>query len=96
MQYLEQEYAIDIETWPDRGGKLDVIAFMEEPLPIGKNPGQVQRREKPAGCLARASPGCSKVATGPRHLPVGNFCVSTKVKYYSVTNISMSSRRCDR
>jgi hypothetical protein len=45
MQYLKQESAIDIETCLDRGGKLDVIACMEEPLFIGMIPGHVQRRK---------------------------------------------------
>jgi hypothetical protein len=92
----QQEYAIDIETCLDCGGKLDVIACMEEPLSIGKMLGHIQRRQKLTGSLARASPGCSKGATDPRHLPIGNFYAGAKVKYYSVTNISMSSRLCDR
>jgi hypothetical protein len=96
MKYLKQESAIDIETCLDRGGKLDVIACMEEPLFIGMIPGHVQRREKPTGSLARASPGCSKVATGPRHLPVGNFYAGTRVKYCRVTDIFISRRLCDR
>jgi len=36
---------IDIETGPDGGGKLRVIACIEDPLLMGKILGPVQRRE---------------------------------------------------
>ena len=89
-------HLFDVKTSPDRGGVLDVVACVEEPLFIGRILGHDGRREKFTGSQARASPGCSQVATGPRYLPIGNFCARTKVKYYTVTNISMSSRLCDR
>jgi len=96
MQYREQAYAVDIETCLDGVGKVGVIACMEQP-PFGGNiPRHVQRREILAGLPARASPGCSKLATGPRHLPAGNFQAGTEVEYYSTTDISMPSRLSER
>jgi hypothetical protein len=49
--------AIDIEACPDCGGKLRVIACIEEPLLIAKILAHVQQREEWDDPLARAPPG---------------------------------------
>ena len=56
-QRLKRVFAIDIETCPDCGGKLRVIASIEEPGLIAKILGHVQAREAVAGTDARAPPG---------------------------------------
>jgi hypothetical protein len=43
MQRFERAYAIDIETCPECGGKLRVIACIEEALLIAKILGHVQQ-----------------------------------------------------
>lgn len=53
VQRLERVFAIDIETCPDCGGKLRVIACIEEPLLIAKILGHVQQREELVDPLAR-------------------------------------------
>ena len=45
MQRLKRVFAIDIETCPECGGKLRVIACIEDPPLIAKILGHVQRRE---------------------------------------------------
>ena len=45
MQRLRCVFAIDIETCPVCGGKLRVIAAIEDPPLIAKILGHVQRRE---------------------------------------------------
>jgi hypothetical protein len=45
MQRLRRVFAIDIETCPECGGKLRVIAAIEDPPLITKIIGHVQRRE---------------------------------------------------
>jgi len=55
VQRLERVFAIDIETCPDCGGKLRVIACIEEPLLIMKILGHVQQREELVDPLARGS-----------------------------------------
>jgi ribosomal protein S27E len=56
MQRLKRVFAIDIETCPDCGGKLRVIASIEDPPLIAKILGHVQRREALAGTTARGPP----------------------------------------
>ncbi len=56
MQRLRRVFAIDIETCPEGGGKLQVIACIEEPQLIRKILGQVRKRETLAGIEARAPP----------------------------------------
>lgn len=57
MQRLKRVFAIDIESCPDCGGKLRVIACIEEPALIAKILGHVQARDELAGTAARAPPG---------------------------------------
>jgi ribosomal protein S27E len=57
MQRLKRVFAIDIETCPECGGKLRVIACIEDPQLIAKILGHVQRRDAQAGSAARAPPG---------------------------------------
>jgi hypothetical protein len=45
MQRLKRVFAIDIETCPDCGGKLRVIACIEDPPVIAKILAHGQRRE---------------------------------------------------
>jgi len=60
MQRLKRVLTIDIETCPDCGGKLRVIACIEDPLLIMKILGHVQRREAAATTQARAPPAGSQ------------------------------------
>jgi ribosomal protein S27E len=57
MQRLKRVFAIDIETCPECGGKLRVIACIEEPALIAKILGHVRARDAAAGTEARAPPG---------------------------------------
>ncbi len=57
MQRLKRVFAIDIEICPDCGGKLRMIACIEEPLLIAKLLGHVQQRLESDNKLARAPPG---------------------------------------
>jgi len=57
MQRLKRVFAIDIETCPECGGKLRVIAAIEEPPLIAKILGRVQRREALFDSTPRAPPG---------------------------------------
>jgi hypothetical protein len=50
-------FTIDIETCPDCGGKLRVIACIEEPWLIARILGQVQERLETDHQPARAPPG---------------------------------------
>ena len=54
MQRLKRVFAIDIETCPDCGVTLRVIACIEDPLLIARILGHVQRRDEAAGAQARA------------------------------------------
>jgi hypothetical protein len=54
MQRLRRVFAIDIETCPECGGKLRVIASIEDPPLIAKILGHVQQR---AALIARAARG---------------------------------------
>jgi hypothetical protein len=56
LQRLRRVFAIDIETCPQCGGTLRVIACIEEPQLIAKILGHVQRRDEAAGTQARAPP----------------------------------------
>jgi hypothetical protein len=55
-QRLKRVFAIDIEKCPDCGGKLRVIACIEDPQLIRKILGHVQARNRPASSSARAPP----------------------------------------
>ena len=56
-QRLKREFAIDIETCPDCGGRLRVIACIEEPQLIAKILGHVRARDEAASSEVRAPPG---------------------------------------
>jgi hypothetical protein len=56
MQRLKRVFAIDIETCPECGGKLRVIACIEDPPLIAKSLGQVRRREAPVSNAPRSPP----------------------------------------
>jgi hypothetical protein len=56
MQRLKRAFAIDIETCPECGGKLRVIACIEDPPLIAKILGHVRRREALIGNTARSPP----------------------------------------
>lgn len=56
-QRLKRVFAIDIESCPDCGGKLRVIASIEEPGLIAKILGHVQPCDAAVGPDARAPPG---------------------------------------
>jgi hypothetical protein len=56
MQRLKRVFAIDIETCPECGGRLRVIACVEEPPLIAKILGHVRRREALFGHDTRAPP----------------------------------------
>jgi hypothetical protein len=61
-QRLKRVFAIDIETCPDCGGKLRVIACIEDPSLIRKILGHVRSREAAAAIRARAPPADSPPA----------------------------------
>lgn len=54
---LQRVFSIDIETCPECGGKLRVIASIEEPALIRKILDHVQRREALPERVARGPPG---------------------------------------
>ena len=56
MQRLKRVFAIDIEIGADGGGKLRVIACIEDPPLIAKILEQVRSREAGAVMQARAPP----------------------------------------
>ena len=56
MQRLRRVFAIDIETCPDCGGRLRVIACVEEPALIRRILAHVRAREELAGLATRAPP----------------------------------------
>ena len=56
-QRLKRVFAIDIETCPDCGGRLRVIACIEEPQLIAKILGHVRARDEATNLEARAPPG---------------------------------------
>jgi len=57
MQRLKRVFAIDIETCPDCGGRLRVIACIEEPQLIAKILGHVRARDEATSIEVRAPPG---------------------------------------
>ena len=57
MQRLKRVFAIDIETCPECGGKLRVIACVENPPLIAKILAHVRRREALSDGTPRAPPG---------------------------------------
>ena len=57
MQRLKRVFAIDIETCPECGGKLRVIACVEDPPLIAKILAHVRRREALCHGTPRAPPG---------------------------------------
>jgi hypothetical protein len=59
-QRLKRVFAIEIETCPLCGGKLRVIACIEEPWLIRKILGHVQGRGEGAGPQARGPPSPSQ------------------------------------
>jgi hypothetical protein len=60
MQRLKRVFAIDIETCPDYGGTLRVIACIEDPPLIAKILGHVRSRAAAEAVQARASPANSQ------------------------------------
>jgi len=56
-QRLRRVFAIDIETCPECGGKLRVIACIEEPALVARILGHVQQRLESDNERARAPPG---------------------------------------
>jgi len=62
MQCLKRVFAIDIETCPDCGGTLRVIACIEDPLLIAKILGHVRSRAAAEAVQARAPPANSQPA----------------------------------
>ena len=56
-QRLKRVFAIDIEACPECGGKLRVIACIEDPLLIRQILSHVQQRDGPADFDARGPPG---------------------------------------
>jgi hypothetical protein len=64
MQRLKRVFAIDIESCPNCGGKLRVIACIEEPWLIQSILAHVHERDDPAGATARGPPGHCEDALG--------------------------------
>ena len=62
MQHLKRVFAIDIETCPDCGGTLRVIACIEDPPLIAKILGHVRSHETVAAIQARAPPTQERTA----------------------------------
>ena len=60
----QRVFAIDIETCPECGGKLRVIAGIEEPQLIRKILRHVRKRETLAGIEARAPPDAEVALPG--------------------------------
>ena len=63
MRRLKRVFAIDIESCPDCGGKLRVIASIEDPPLIRHILAQVQRREALLKRVARAPPALPQTTT---------------------------------
>ena len=61
-QRLKRVFAIDIEKCAECGGKLRVIACIEDPLLIRQILSHVQQRDGPADFDARGPPGEAIVA----------------------------------
>jgi hypothetical protein len=56
MQRLKRVFAVDIETCPECGGNVRVIACIEDPPLIEKILGHVQRRQALIAIAARGPP----------------------------------------
>jgi hypothetical protein len=56
---VKQKFALDIETYPECGGKLRDIACVEDPPPIAKILDHVRRRQASTGSAARGPPADS-------------------------------------
>ena len=67
MRRLKRVFAIDIETCPDCGGKLRVIASIEDPPLIRHILAHVQRREALLKRVARAPPALPQATTIRSH-----------------------------
>ena len=63
MRRLKRVFAIDIESCPDCGGKLRVIASIEDPPLIRHILAHVQRREALLKRMARAPPALPQATT---------------------------------
>jgi hypothetical protein len=63
-QRLKWVFQIDIETCPECGGNLRVIACIEDPLLIRQILSHVQQRDGPADFDARGPPGEAVVGYG--------------------------------
>ena len=61
MQRLKRVFAIDIKTCPECGGKLRVVACIEDPPLITKILSHVRRREALTDSTPRAPPGTQPV-----------------------------------
>ena len=61
MQRLKRAFTIDIETCPECGGKLRVIACIEDPPPIRKILTHVQRRAALTASAPRGPPNSQPV-----------------------------------
>jgi hypothetical protein len=59
-QRLKRVFAIDIESCPECGGKLRVIACIEDPQLIARILGHVRARDEAAGTEVRAPPSPSQ------------------------------------
>ena len=64
MQRLKRVFAIAIETCAECGGKLRVIACIEEPQLIRKLPGHVRQRDALRGIKTRALPDGAGLVAG--------------------------------
>lgn len=64
MQRLRRVFVIDIETCLQCGGRLRLIACIEEPQLIRKILGQVRKRETLAGIEAQAPPDAEEALPG--------------------------------
>jgi hypothetical protein len=60
MQRLKRVFAVDIETCPDCGGTLRVIACIEDPPLIAKILEHIRSREAGAAAQALAAPADSQ------------------------------------
>lgn len=57
MKRLKRVFALDLNTYPECGGKLGVIAYTEDPPLIAKILGHVRSREAGDAGEARSSCG---------------------------------------
>ncbi len=57
MQRLKRVFSIDIETCPECGGQLRIIACIEDPVVIAQLLGPVRARDENLSIEPRAPPG---------------------------------------